>query len=93
MFAVWLSAVLDECVAAGARGATRGREGKAWGAANDVRSYLAAIDAMLKASAAAAAPRQGEGADPATRTAATHVNKVLQAMGTEPRCVPARRTR
>ena len=65
-----------------ARGATRGREGKAWGAADDVRSYLAAIDAMLEASAAAAAARQGEGADAATRAAATHINKVVQAMGT-----------
>ena len=51
----------------------------------DVRCYLAALVAILKASAAAAAggARQGKGADAATRTAATHVNKVVQAMGTE----------
>lgn len=51
MFSLWLSDVLDDCIAVKASSAKRGRKAEARGYLDDIRGYLASIDAMLKARA------------------------------------------
>lgn len=82
MFAVWLSDVLDECIAARARGPMRSQDTHSWGAVDQVKSYLAAIERLEKASAAEAANRQRRENIP-MQTASRHVNEVIHAMVTE----------
>lgn len=81
-FVVWLSDVLDDAVATRARRAMGSGTSGGLGDPDEVLAYLAAIDGLLGSSSAAARERVvGGNVSVSAKSAAMHVDKVVQALG------------